>query len=136
MSLGDHLKQGLLDFNLKDSVHGTMRFLKVAELLLNVWWMHNMYYQKKSSFNPFCSNLDDDVCSIFITTNTTNTSHGWLFVWFIFLISCILHVCRIPRDTSRTLVVLEDTMEHALSSLHNIRKSLLFWQSLAEVIVT
>lgn len=36
MSLGDHLKQGLLDFNLKDSVHGTMRFLKVAELLLNV----------------------------------------------------------------------------------------------------
>ncbi|ONK78492.1 uncharacterized protein A4U43_C02F19330 [Asparagus officinalis] len=38
----------------------------------------------------------------------------------------------IARDTSRVLAILEDILGHTLSSLHNIQKSLLFWQSLAE----
>ncbi|KAM0951033.1 putative nuclear control of ATP synthase 2 [Dioscorea sansibarensis] len=38
----------------------------------------------------------------------------------------------IASEESKAFVVLEDIMEHTLSSLHIIHKSLMFWQSLAE----
>ncbi|ONK61450.1 uncharacterized protein A4U43_C08F30040 [Asparagus officinalis] len=38
----------------------------------------------------------------------------------------------IATDTSSTILILEDIIDHTLSSLHSIQKSLLFWQSLAE----
>jgi hypothetical protein len=36
-------------------------------------------------------------------------------------------------DASRSLAILEDIIEHALSHLHTVQKSLLFWRSRAEV---
>ncbi|XP_078152005.1 dgd1 suppressor 1 isoform X1 [Carex rostrata] len=43
-----------------------------------------------------------------------------------------VHSIRVMGDASKSLVIFEDIMEHVLSHLHSIQKSLLFWQSRAE----
>ncbi|GJN31497.1 hypothetical protein PR202_gb19905 [Eleusine coracana subsp. coracana] len=43
------------------------------------------------------------------------------------------HSARIAGEMPKAFVILDDVVQHTLSNLHNIHKSLLFWQSKAEV---
>ncbi|TVU47007.1 hypothetical protein EJB05_06583 [Eragrostis curvula] len=42
------------------------------------------------------------------------------------------HSARIAGEMPKAFVILDDVVQHTLSNLHNIHKSLLFWQSKAE----
>lgn len=52
---------------------------------------------------------------------------------FVCVNSVFMFVCRILTEASRVYDVLDDILEHVLSSMHIIQKSLQFWQLKAEV---
>jgi len=50
-------------------------------------------------------------------------SSFWLFI-----------VSRIAGEMPKAFVILDDVVQHTLTNLHSIHKSLLFWQAKAEVL--
>lgn len=51
-----------------------------------------------------------------------------------YLSSCELFIhCRIAGEMPKAFVILDDVVQHTLTNLHIIHKSLQFWQAKAEV---
>jgi len=54
-------------------------------------------------------------------------------VLFEVLANCLFVHCRIAGEMPKAFIILDDVVQHTLTNLHSIHKSLLFWQAKAEV---